>query len=348
MKERDELKNFKGSVITTHKYLMTMDERRLKEYDTVIIDEDIIFKNVISNQGEITISKLNKLLLEINDARITQKVSTLLKMAKTQSCIELEGFELDVEDLEHMEGKISKSFDLISFCSAKHYYIRRKSKEKNLKEDTVSFLKPTTFKKIKYIIVSATCNEKIYHYFFGEGNVDFYKCTKAEYQGTLYQYPGKSMSRTCLANKRNTIQNLMQKFNINRDRVITFKQENIGSLYFGNTEGSNTLEGKDILVVGTPYHTEFLYKLTAFSMGLDFDEDEVMTSQIVTHNGYRFMFTTYKNENLRNIQFWMLESELEQAAGRARLLRKNCEVHLFSNFPLSQSKMVLDFNYNVD
>ena len=129
-------------------------------------------------------------------------------------------------------------------------------------------------------------------------------------------------------------------------RVITFLREKIGNLHFGNTEGSNTLEGQDILVVGTPYHADFLYKLAAFTMGLDFDEDEEVEPQVVTHNGYRFRFTTFHNEDLRHLQFWMIESELEQAVGRARLLRNPCKVHLFSNFPLSQAKMVDGFDYS--
>lgn len=129
------------------------------------------------------------------------------------------------------------------------------------------------------------------------------------------------------------------------DRTITFMKEGAGELHFGNTEGSNSLEGEDILVIGTPYHAEFLYKLTAFALGIDFNEDEEMKTQTVEHNGYRFLFRTYGNEGLRAVQFWMLESELEQAVGRARLLRNRCEVHLFSNFPLSQSKMVEDFDY---
>ena len=81
-------------------------------------------------------------------------------------------------------------------------------------------------------------------------------------------------------------------------------------------------------------------------MGADFDEDEEVSSQIVEHNGYRFTFTTFQNEGLRAIQFWMLESELEQAVGRARLLRNECTVNLFSNFPLIQSQMVSGFNYD--
>ena len=58
MKERGKLRTYRGNVITTHRYLLNMDEERLSDYDAVIIDEDIIFKSVISNQGEISVRKL--------------------------------------------------------------------------------------------------------------------------------------------------------------------------------------------------------------------------------------------------------------------------------------------------
>ena len=58
------------------------------------------------------------------------------------------------------------------------------------------------------------------------------------------------------------------------------------------------------------------------------------------HNGYKFWFYTYDNELLRRIQLWMIESELEQSVGRARLLREECTVHLFSDFPLRQAELV--------
>lgn len=337
---RNKLKTFNGSVITTHRYLLNMDKKRLDEYNAIIIDEDIIFKSIISNQGEITISDLEKLLGETTDSQLAKKIKRLLKAAKTQSCIEMEGFENDGSD------KISMVFDIPSFCLAEKFYVRRSSKERNLEEDTVTFLKPANFEAEKYIMVSATADEEICNKYFGEENVEFYECKKAEYKGVLKQYPEKSMSRTCVANNCGIVRNLMKHFRLSEGRVITFMRENIGNLHFGNTEGSNTLEGKDILVVGTPYHAEFLYKLSAFFMGLNFDEDEEVSSQIVEHNGYRFTFTTFKNEGLRSIQFWMLESELEQAVGRARLLRNECTVNLFSNFPLSQSQMVSGFNYD--
>ena len=126
----------------------------------------------------------------------------------------------------------------------------------------------------------------------------FYECKKAKYMGQLNQYPGKSMSRSSIANSPGIIRRLINRFGFNEERVITFMKENIGNLHFGNTEGSNTLEGKDILVIGTPYHADFLYKLAAFTMGIDFDEDEEMEMQVIEYNGYRFRFKTFKNEGV--------------------------------------------------
>ncbi len=239
-------------------------------------------------------------------------------------------------------------FDISAFCMANHFYLRKQSDEENLEEDTIAFLKPVIFRDVKYIMVSATVSEDICYRYFGKENVNFYVCKRAAYKGSLYQYPQKSMSRSCLKNNPGIVRRLMEKFHLDEGKVITFMKENIGSLHFGNTEGSNTLEGEDILVVGTPYHTEFLYKLAAFSMGIDFNEDEKMTSQDIIYNGYAFKFTTFQNEDLRAVHFWMLESELEQAVGRARLLWNECTVHLFSNFPLSQSEMVEDFEIDKD
>ena len=90
---------------------------------------------------------------------------------------------------------------------------------------------------------------------------------------------------------------------------------------------------------------EFIYKLAAASMGIEFDEGEKMSLQTIDYNGYRFQFTTFQNEELRKIHLWMIESELEQAVGRARLLRNACTVHLFSNFPLHQAEMIQNFSF---
>jgi hypothetical protein len=354
MEEREKLKGFKGSLITTHRYLLSMDKKRQLEYDAIIIDEDIILKSIISNQGEITVSELKKLSGKTSDLQVKKKIEKLLKLYKTETCIEAESFEYEYE--EDDEGDCKKKgrkvipFDIPSFCLAEKFYVRRTSKERNLNEDTLAFIKPGTLHEdVRYIVVSATADEGIYRKIFGEDNVDFQECKKAEYKGGLYQYPNKSYSRSSIDNDPGIIERLIKRFGIDEDKVITFMKYSKGLLHFGNTEGSNEFEGKDILVIGTPYHTEFLYKLVAFNYGFDFDEAAEMNPQRISHNGYFSMFNTFKDESLRKIQLWMIESELEQAVGRPRLLRYECKVHLFSNFPLSyQAKVINDFDCDKD
>ena len=353
LKRREQLRYYTGSLITTHRYLLNMDEKRLSEFDAIIVDEDIILKSVVPNNGEITLSDCKKLLESANDSRLVSKIEQLIKLAETkseaESSIELDSFDLEAGDDDDEDSiddgesdGISMAFDIPSFSMAKHFFFVRASLKNNLKDDTFIFMKPVTFKGCKYIIVSATADEKIYRYYFGWENVSFHECKQVKYKGTLNQYYDKSYSRSCIDEDPGIIDHLMKRFDI--ARVITHKKYDIGPLHFGNTEGSNQYEGRDILVIGTPYHAGFLYKLFALTMGLDFDENSIMKSRLVTHNGYWFTFTTFDDEVLRDIHFWMIESELEQAVGRARLLRHDCTVHLFSNFPLRQANL-MKFKY---
>lgn len=345
MKKREKLKTWDGCVITTHRYLLSMEKERLDGFDSITIDEDILFKSIISNQGEISVPTLKKLKKKTKNPHLKDKIRKLLKAAEGQFCIELESIEWDEED-EDEEGNKKMQFDLSAFCRAEYFYIRKREDDKNLKVDMVAFLKPAEFPGAKYIIVSATADEEIYGWYFGKENVDFYECKKAEYKGKLKQYYEKSMSRSSMAENPGIVEKLVRRFGLSINNLITFKSQGKGELHFGNTEGSNMLEGQDILVVGTPYHIEFLYKLVAFSMGVEFEEDEKMTKQTTEHNGYRFKFTTFSDADLRHIHLWMIESELEQAVGRARLLRNKCTVHLFSNFPLGQAEMIHNFDYD--
>lgn len=347
MEQKERVRKSKGCLITTHRYMLTMDKERLNEFDSIIVDEDIIFKSIVTNQGEIPISALKKLKRDTADPRLRRKIKELLDHAKVKSCIKLDSFEYEVEeDAGVSDDKKSIPLDIASFCATTHFYVRKAGNERSLKEDTVSFLKPSALKNRKYIVVSATADEDIYRQFFGpDRDVVFRECKQAQYMGRMLQYPDKSMSRSSIDNDRGIVRRLMKYFNLDESHVITFMKEDIGFLHFGNTEGSNALEGQDILVAGTPYHADFLYKLIAFTLGYDFDENEEMTPQIIYRNGYRVRINTYQNENLRKVHLWMMDSELDQATGRARLLRHDCTVHLFSRYPMKQAEIVKGFNY---
>ena len=40
------------------------------------------------------------------------------------------------------------------------------------------------------------------------------------------------------------------------------------------------------------------------------------------------------------VQTWLLSSQLEQAVGRARLLREDCRVFVYAGFPVEQAKYI--------
>jgi hypothetical protein len=123
--------------------------------------------------------------------------------------------------------------------------------------------------------------------------------------------------------------------------VITFKsfgeqfQNPVKEMYFGNCSGYDSMSGKDIVVVGIPHRNNIEYFLIAKVLGIDFKTTETtMSFQKIEYNGFRFKFNCFDNEELRSIQLTLIESDLIQAVGRARTLRTDATVEVYSNFPL--------------
>ena len=69
-----------------------------------------------------------------------------------------------------------------------------------------------------------------------------------------------------------------------------------------------------------PNVDEFVYKLYDMAASVNLDNCN-MHSMRVEYNVYDFHINSFDNEKLQIIQLWMLESLLEQAIGRAKLLR---------------------------
>jgi len=341
--------NADSHAITTHKRLETMD---VSKYDFIIIDEDIIFNSIFRSKVTIKIPTLKKLAKKIAPASaISQKIKKVLKCTKDEELFALPKVEWDGED----DG-IPLGFDMPSFAAATHFISRNTSDredEDDPQGECVTYMKPVDFKKntmnIKVIMLSATADEKICRYYFGDDRVIFHECKTARYLGTLNQYPDRSYSRSNIVKDPSVISKIKKATGFLH--TITFKKfkhllPNKDELHIGNTEGRDHLKGENIDVIATPHQPEWIYKLCAYSLGLDFDETAILRPDTtVDHNGYRFRLMTYKDEVLRAIQFYFLESELEQCVGRARLLRCNCTVNLFSNFPLRQARMMM-FEYD--
>ena len=123
------------------------------------------------------------------------------------------------------------------------------------------------------------------------------------------------------------------------ENIITFKAlSESGEIYLGASQGFNYLQGQDITVAGTFHKPEYVYKLFAMITGNSNTVDSLAVRR-VSRNGYNFPFMTFSDELLRTIQLWMIESESEQAVGRARLVSNECTVNLYSNLPLRQCRI---------
>lgn len=332
---------------TTHSMVSTMNYWTQKRYDAVIFDEDPILNCMIANQVEIPISKLEKVPEEIDSTyKLAKKINAAAEAAASDPWI-----TLPVIPYEEAYNDISTAIDIPSFCSAEKFYFRKKADDNNsytnrAKEDCLVLYKPFNLNpRIKYIILSATADHTIYNYVFGSNRVNYYECKKAQYIGTLNQYTHHTVSHDFVKKNPDIVSKMIKMGG--SDNIITFKDEEyaMDSCHFGKTTGIDTFKGKDLTVLGTYNRPDWLYKLFAHTVGGDsFNryKEAIMRYQPIRHKGFQFHFMTFDETALmlRKIQFWMIESELEQAVGRARLSRCYCNVNLFSNFPLSQTNII--------
>ena len=96
------------------------------------------------------------------------------------------------------------------------------------------------------------------------------------------------------------------------------------------------MDGFDLVVLGTPHLPQWTYELWACLLGQSVKafDSRCLNYQPVTRNGYQFNFVTFSDPGLQEIQLHLIESELIQAAGRARTLRNDCAVFIFAGLPI--------------
>jgi hypothetical protein len=184
--------------------------------------------------------------------------------------------------------------------------------------------------------MSATIPIEFYHKLYSERKFECIDFRNVSQMGSIVQYTGRSCSRDGLFRYGEKISEEVG------DKVaITFKdfkgifQNSPEEIHFGNCSGYDDLKGQNIAVVGTPHRNNNEYFLLAKLMGVEFDyHNSPFRYQKVQYNGFEFMFSTFDNEGLRNIQLLLIESDLVQAVGRARTLRYDCTVELYSGLPL--------------
>lgn len=328
LSERDIFYSSTSCAITTHRRLTSID---LSKYDLVIIDEDYIFSTILMDRTSIPLSDLKRL-----KNKLPARDSLRAKIKKIQKKVEnYELFTVNKIDYNESYANVNTDINIRALCEGTHFCHLESS---NHGQGSIVFTKqPHLPDGIKFIMLSATANEDICKYCFGEEKVRFYDCKAARLTGPLNQYYTRPMSRAYLDEHPKVMEQIKNWTGF--EHTITFKKYTdycTDDMYFGNCVGCDVLKGENIDVIGTPHQPEWVYKLFAFMLGFDVAAT-LNPCSIVTHNGYRFRFATFDDEILRTIQFYIIETDLEQAVGRARLLRCDATVNLFSNFPLRQA-----------
>lgn len=329
------------TILTTHQKGVFVDFPKHSKY---IIDEDILstlLKEEKISSGDLQLLKtslqekgaiIDADKLERFEQQLASQIEDTISFEpivfENQAIVE----EAIVELAEKLSGNVTAFFNCIT------YVVTPKDSDYPKGELTLSFIKRIELiPGKKYIILSATANEILYHKLF-KGNIKFHDLSHVEHQGRIIQISDKSFSRSALKDEKRL--EVAKNFLPNLP-AITFKKLRPeipgadGIVHFGKCEGYNHLSGKDIKVIGTPHVNVHTYRLIAKALGISISPgSDQLKQQKVEHNGYEFYFYTFENEDIRAIQFYFIERELIQAIGRARLSDHDAVVFLFSDFPL--------------
>lgn len=328
----------KNTVLTTTEKALVLDFKN----NLVIFDEDPL-ENLLKiehlDKGDIEnlihekIHKSDKVVLE---SLLNYLNNTLANSIIETPKLQFKNLKL-IQDILFTKDRKYKS-NLLEFFKS-NYFIKD--------SDNVTkfhYLLKRKLPNKKIVIFSATASEFIYKNLYPE--CKFIDITNIEIKGNIIQDTEYSFSRVSLKeNLERNLEKVLQK--MQPCPVLTFKNllhyfpNAIKDIYFGNCLGYDNLKGLDINVVGTPHNNPLVYSLYSKALGIEYDTEDFITyKQQIERNGYLFNFKTYHNKGLQELQFYFIEKDLVQLIGRARLLRYDSSVYVYSNYPLKQATII--------
>lgn len=339
LKQLEKAKNSHGTILTTHERVLYFKDSN----STIIIDEDIL--PTLLKVDSITLEDLNTVVTEC------MSIEAFPKLKAIQQKVNQSGIGIVEEMPSYFLSKRVKlekilinhnriSTNVTGFLNCDHFV-------KELVNDRVViyFVNKRQLPDKKVIILSASADETMYRLMFGD-RLAFTDIGAVETIGQIQQYPERSFSRTQMKDNAKLVE--LAKSIVKDAPAITYKSMS-GEFSncvatFGATAGLDIFGGMDIAVIGTPHVNPITYLLIANALGqkprMD-DSKSTMEYTRIKRNGFLFYFNTFSDDDiLRNIQLYLIESELIQAVGRARILRNDCTVTLLSNFPLQGANFV--------
>ena len=358
LEENEFINHYEGNIVTTWARLFNLHWCLVYTH-TLIIDEDILRECIKTKTFNLKKLKCTcKCLKKVYHKDLKEKLDTILKAPykKMQTVNSIDKTFINKERINDIEKEITQSkediyniFDVLSI-SAFYKYNTNKEKMNTVgynEDDDVHCLICREFPEMDTIILSATLEKELYEKYFDFRDIEYIEIPHDKYKGKLFQDCTYSYSRTCLENSPEILEEIRKKYL--EYPLITFKKFCKGNeLNFGAVEGLNLLEGKDIVIVGLPYINDIVYKFFLYRLYGEIITEEKPRYRRIENDMYSFKITTYSNKNYQKIINYFLQSEIEQAVGRARLLRNDCTVHLFSGFPAEQAEIIQDISTIVD
>lgn len=345
----------KKFIFCTHKKAMTLDTKATTG-KTLIVDEDILMTALFEQVS----MDLNNLIdaLRVAELNKLEVITTALKQL-------INAYEIAQNEPLHMQKLKANSIpskELTTYRANSldlNFDIMPYLKIKNIcSSDNGSVVKGYFINEIpfdKVIVMSATAQPFMYEKLFPNTKVMVHTSGNLTREGVhLHHHIGTSrdaLSRVSEQTGKARIDKIVEQMKKEApgvNKVITFKThkkkfeergfEVIAT--FGNCMGVDAYGGQDIAVVGTPHVDNLTYFLLADAIkpGISIIQDFEYVE--LNRNGFRFKFNTFKQINtetgrlLHDIQMYLIESELIQAVGRARIVRKEATVHTFCNLPL--------------
>lgn len=348
-------------VICTHAYLSLAVEPN--DYSLVIIDEDIkssfLSTKTCSYDALVDFyssrvfpekkEKYLPLVEQLNREYETIASDTTYSYVYSEpiSTVAIDsGFSEDDFDIASLDNSPNSE---LSYENAAYF---AQSNSFTISEDkTVSFVNKLPYKPLcKTIILSATMNKLITKKLFTPRMFHWYSIPEIRNQQRVIQDITYSCSSTCLSNRFDTVVDYIKSVvpDYTNYTVLTFKKcverfveagfhaerNSEGNYYaFGNLDGVDELNGKNLLIIGKLSLAEPIYKLLANALGLHISDGR-QHKHYQQIGDYVTFFYSFSDENLLAVQMGTAQASIVQAAGRARTARTNAKVLIFSDIPV--------------
>ncbi|MCL2859999.1 MAG: hypothetical protein FWF46_05490 [Oscillospiraceae bacterium] len=354
-----ELKDYRGVILTTHKRFIYMPPQAYID-SIVIIDEDFIetlYEVVDFTVGDVGYASANiPSLKDLIDFRISEIVGKPYKEINKLTPLNYYYDTVDIAENEILENDVN--INIFDFLDSSYVYMYNPVDNANEEVSDTTIIRCMLVRPLPFmhtIIMSATINQHMWKDILSEQSrkVYFAEVPKVKYAGNLRLMGKHSYSREYFKQNEGLFRQIVDKHkDITNMNIISFEKmlieegisgENIH--HFFSMLGVDTLNGKPLTIIGKPEKNDLYYKFLAYAIyGVNFENTERVYMEVETDE-YIFWLYTYEQEELRNIHMWVIQTELEQCIGRARLVmpeNKDTIVNVYCGFPPSQAEIVID------